>query len=81
MTKRGSIRVHSLPTPASRALTPRQMTIVLMICDGYTTRQIALKLGLSHKTVESHRASAMQATGSGCIAHLVRFAFRSGWIS
>lgn len=75
-----SIRVFKLPGPARRDLTPRQKTIVLMICEGYTTRQIALNLGIAHKTVEAHRASAMDRTGSGCIAHLVRYAMREGWI-
>ena len=64
-----------------RELSPRQKTIVTMIADGYTNRQIAEILGIAYKTVECHRADAMKRTGSCSAAHLVRYAVRAGLVT
>jgi DNA-binding NarL/FixJ family response regulator len=67
-------------TASSRELTPREKTIVTMVATGYTTKQIASMLGLSVKTVETHRTTAMHKTGAYCLALLVRYAVRVGLI-
>ena len=59
-------------------LTPRQRQILQMIAEGHGTRQIAERLVVSVKTVETHRAQLMQRLGIFDIPGLVRFAMRNG---
>jgi DNA-binding NarL/FixJ family response regulator len=59
-------------------LTPRQREILQLIAEGYTTKDIAKKLGLSMNTVEVHRANLMDRLGIHDIAGLVRYAISSG---
>ena len=67
--------------PTGAPLSPREITIVTMIADGYTNRQMADILGLSIKTIECHRTHAMHKTGSASVAHLVRYAVRNGLVT
>lgn len=67
--------------PTDVPLTPRERTIVTMIAQGYTTRQMADMLGRSMKTIECHRAHAMHKAGASCLAHLVRYAVRIGLVT
>ena len=60
------------------ALTPRQREILQLIAEGRATKQIAAQLGVSIKTVETHRALLMERLGIHNIAGLVRFAVRTG---
>jgi DNA-binding NarL/FixJ family response regulator len=58
------------------ALTPRQRETLQLIAEGKNTKQIALILDVSVKTVESHRAQLMKRLGSTDVATLVRHAIR-----
>ena len=60
------------------ALTPRQREILQRIAEGQSTKQIASKLNLSIKTIESHRAQLMERLDIRDVAGLVRFAIRHG---
>ena len=59
-------------------LTPRQRQILQLVAEGLGTRQIAERLFLSVKTVETHRAQIMQRLDIHDVAGLVRFAIRHG---
>jgi DNA-binding NarL/FixJ family response regulator len=59
-------------------LAPRQREILQLIAEGYTTKDIAKKLGLSMNTVEVHRANLMDRLNIHDIAGLVRYAVSSG---
>jgi DNA-binding NarL/FixJ family response regulator len=59
-------------------LTPRQRQILQLMTEGHGTRQIAERLSLSVKTVETHRAQMMQRLGIHDLPGLVRFAIRNG---
>lgn len=61
-------------------LTPRQRQILQLVAEGQSTRQIAERLHISVKTVETHRAQLMERLGIHEIAGLVRFAIRTGLI-
>jgi len=61
-------------------LTPRKREILKMIAEGKTTKQIALVLDISGKTVESHRAQLMKQLGVQDIASLVRHALKLGLV-
>jgi DNA-binding NarL/FixJ family response regulator len=62
------------------ALTNRQREILRMIAEGNTTQQIAERLGLSPKTVETHRYALMKKLGATDIASLTRFAVEIGLV-
>ncbi len=62
------------------ALTPRQRQILQLVVEGLGTRQIAERLYLSVKTVESHRIQMMQRLGIFDVPGLVRFAIRNGLV-
>lgn len=67
--------------PASPVLSPRQREILLLIAEGHTTREIALRLGVSVKTAESHRTELMRRLDLHDVAGLVRYAVRTGVVS
>ena len=62
-------------------LTPRQRQILQMIAEGQGTRQIAERLFLSVKTIETHRAQLMQRLDIHDVPGLVRFAMRNGLLT
>lgn len=62
------------------SLTPRQREILQLIAKGQNTKQIALSLNISVKTVETHRAQLMDRLQIHDIAGLVRYAIRNGLI-
>jgi DNA-binding NarL/FixJ family response regulator len=61
-------------------LTSRQREVLQLIAEGYSTKDIAGRLGLSIKTVETHRAQVMKRLGIHDVAGLVRLAIRKGLI-
>lgn len=61
-------------------LTARQREILQAVAEGMTTRQIAEKLNVSVKTVETHRAQLMDRLEIRHVPGLVRFAIRTGLI-
>jgi DNA-binding NarL/FixJ family response regulator len=66
-------------TPGPRdPLTSREREIVQRIAEGQTTKEIAAGLGLSVKTVESHRINLMRKLDIHETATLVRYAIRRG---
>jgi len=66
--------------PLSR-LSPRQIEVLRLITDGLTSREIASRLQLSEKTVETHRSAVAQRLGIRDVAGLVRYAVRVGLTS
>ena len=67
--------------PASHNLTARQLEILRLIVRGKSTREIANGLGLSIKTVETHRSQIMKRLQIYDVAGLVLFAVREQIIS
>lgn len=55
-------------------LTPRQREIMHLVLVGHPSKNIAANLGISQRTVETHRASIMKKTGSKSLPVLVRMA-------
>jgi len=66
--------------PGLEALTPRQREILQLIAEGHSTKEIAHLLGLSVKTVETHRAVVMERLDIRDVPGLVVFAIRHGLI-
>lgn len=78
--------VGHLPRHADRvqdpvgSLTPRQREIVQLVAEGRTAKEIGAILGISARTVESHKYELMQALGVERTAELVQFAIKHGLI-
>jgi two-component system, chemotaxis family, CheB/CheR fusion protein len=56
------------------ALTPRQWQIMDLVLSGHPSKNIAADLGISQRTVETHRASIMKKTGAKSLPALARLA-------
>lgn len=63
--------------PAS-VLSPREREVLDLVAQGYTNQQIADRLGISVKTVETYRSRLVEKLGLRSRADLVRYAFDSG---
>lgn len=63
-----------------QSLSNRQREVLRMIAEGHRTRDIARRLGLGIKTVESHRYALMKRLRVGSVVSLVRYAIRVGLI-
>jgi len=61
------------------SLTQRQKETLRYLIDGLATKDIALKLGLSPRTVEIHRAFVMSKMNAKSVADLLRTCMRLGW--
>ncbi len=61
-------------------MTARQRDVLQQLAGSKTTKEIALTLGLSAKTVEFHRAQVMRRLGISDVPGLVRFALRAGLV-
>jgi len=57
-----------------RPLTKREREVLQLISEGYSNKQGALRMGISPRTFESHRAEAMRKLGARNTAELVRTA-------
>ncbi len=62
-------------------LTTRQVEVLRLVAEGHRTREIADKLSLSIKTVESHRGELMKRLGMHDVVSLVRYALRAGLVA
>jgi DNA-binding NarL/FixJ family response regulator len=69
------------PEAALSALTDREREVLTLIAEGLSSKQIAKQLGVSLKTIESHRANLMDKLEIHKVSGLVRFAIRSGLVT
>jgi len=68
------------PTGPLAKLSMRQREILQLVAEGQTTKDIAHRLNLSVKTVETHRSQLMERLDIHDVPGLVRFAIRVGLI-
>jgi two-component system, NarL family, response regulator NreC len=72
--------VDRRPRPARPRLSPREDEVLRRIAEGHTNREIASRLGVSVKTVETFRARVCQKLGLRTRAELARYALRLGLV-
>lgn len=74
--------LHDTGAPSSQldSLTRRQRQVLQLLAEGHSTKQIARSLGLSPKTVETHRTQLMRRLDIHDVAGLVHFALRVGLV-
>jgi DNA-binding NarL/FixJ family response regulator len=65
----------------TRRLTPRELEVLQLICNGLSNREIAATLALSANTVAVHRANIMNALGVHKAAELVVYALQNGLVN
>ena len=70
-----------LPGERNRRLTPRELEVLQLVCNGLNNREIAAKLDLSINTVAVHRANIMSALGVHKTAELVVYALQNGLVN
>ena len=58
-------------------LTPRQREVIQLIAEGRSNKEVAVALGMSVKTAETHRANLMRRLGCHSVSELVRYAIRN----
>ena len=65
------------PAVKESVLSDREREVVQLLSKGKSNKQVATALGISVKTVESHRAAVMRKLEIGSLAELVRYAVRT----
>jgi len=65
----------------SQVLTDREREVLQLLAEGKSTKQIALKLHISVKTVETHRRQMMNKLDIHTVAELTKYAIRKGLTS
>jgi DNA-binding NarL/FixJ family response regulator len=73
-------RVSPTSTTSLADLTPRETDVLRLVALGHSNKEIAAALGISVKTVETHKANGMAKLGLANRAALVRFAIGVGWL-
>lgn len=72
------------PAPASieamQALSAREIEVVRLVAEGFSSKEVAVRLDLSVRTVEKHRANIMEKIGVREVASLVRWCVQSGLV-
>lgn len=61
-------------------LSPRQFQVAKLIAIGLSNRSIADQIGISVKTVDSHRGAIMRVLGLANNVELARYALKQGWV-
>jgi DNA-binding NarL/FixJ family response regulator len=69
--------LHDATGHSSQTLTDREREVVQLIAEGKINKEVSRILDISVKTVETHRASAMQKLNLKTAADLVRYAIRN----
>ena len=62
-------------------LTEREGEVMRLLADGMTSKEAAMQLQISIRTVESHRINISRKLGFSSIADLVRYAIRKGIVA
>jgi DNA-binding NarL/FixJ family response regulator len=65
------------PAPTRGRLTPREREIVQLLAEGKSTKEVAVALGLSVKTAETHRSNIMRKLELHSVSDLVLYAVRN----
>jgi DNA-binding NarL/FixJ family response regulator len=81
---RGLLR-NSGPTPgkgeiSGQALSERETQVLRLVAEGYTNKEVGVKLAISQKTVETYKVRAMKKLELDSRADVIRYAVGQGWL-
>ena len=71
---------EALPLEAVKVLSPREIEVARLVAEGFSSKELAARLGLSVRTVEKHRANIMEKVGVHEVASLVRWCVQTGLV-
>lgn len=71
-----SLRIERSGCPISE----REVSILEMVADGFSYREIGESLTIAERTVKNHMARSLEKLGARGRAHAVRMALQAGWI-
>jgi DNA-binding NarL/FixJ family response regulator len=74
---RGTTPVTEVSQTVRDRLTPREREIVQLLSEGKSSKEVAVILGISVKTSETHRANIMRKLEIHSVSQLVRYAVRN----
>ena len=66
--------------PLSTDLSPREVEVVQLLCEGLSSKEIGRKLHLSSKTIENHRYNTYRKCSVENVAGLMRYAIQNGMV-
>jgi FixJ family two-component response regulator len=73
--RRGDPINASGPTERLQTLTSREREVLDLVLEGQSSKAIAQKLGISHRTVERHRSRLLEKLGVASVTELLRLKF------
>ena len=81
--KKKENRKKEIPSPSAprREITKREREVLSLIAKGFKSREAADQLGISTKTVETHRANIMNKLALRNVAELILYAIRKKLVS
>ncbi|MGC4043010.1 MAG: response regulator transcription factor [Armatimonas sp.] len=74
-------RPVSAPVIKGVALSEREEVVLKQVAQGYANKEIAAQLGISIKTVETHKARAMNKLALDSRVELIHYAMARGWLT
>jgi DNA-binding NarL/FixJ family response regulator len=77
MVLQGYLRGGTSFSPGRNPLTPREREVVQLLAEGSSTKEVAVALGLSVKTAETHRSNIMRKLHFHSVSDLVLYAVRN----
>ncbi len=80
MTAMRQIMIEPEQTGSIESLSPREREVLQLVSEGYSTKEIASKLGIEVKTVETHRTSLAKKLNVKGIAGLTRYSIKEGLV-
>ena len=75
-----NVVANNNPTTGTDLLTDREREILKLVAESHSTKEIALKLNISVKTVDNHRTNLMRKLNLHDVASLTRYALEIGLI-
>jgi DNA-binding NarL/FixJ family response regulator len=66
--------------PSQHELTPRETEVLRFIAQGFSNKEIAGRLDVSVKTIETHKSRAVEKLGLSTRADIVRYGVSQGWL-
>ncbi len=71
---------EALSLEAVKVLSAREIEVARLVAEGFSSKELAARLGLSVRTVEKHRANIMEKVGVHEVASLVRWCVQTGLV-
>jgi DNA-binding NarL/FixJ family response regulator len=77
----GTSTIAKSKSKAASQLTERECEVMRLLADGMSSKEAAMRLQISIRTVESHRININRKLGFHSVANLVRYAIRHGIVA